>query len=99
MYLSLSRQQRPFFKSLLLLRNIEHWCRQTCSLYSNFGAVSRTQFRVARVEPKLAADAIGQNKEALKKRFTFRATSGYPECQSGVPFYSRETNPQPVSLR
>lgn len=38
-----------FFESLLLLRDIEHWCRQTCSLYSNFGVVSWAQFKVAPV--------------------------------------------------
>lgn len=41
---------------------------------------------------------IGQNKEALKKRFTFRARSRLVECQSLEQFHSREKTPLPVSL-
>ncbi len=29
------------FESLFPLRDIEHWCRQTCSLSSSFGTVSQ----------------------------------------------------------
>lgn len=78
-----------FFESLLLLRDIEHWCRQTCSLYSNFGAVPWTQFKVAPVYCNFYPTELAKTTEALK-RFTFRVT--------GRLLHSCEENPSgPIS--
>lgn len=46
MYLSLLwKQQGHFFESFFPLRDIEHWCRQTCSLSSSFGTASQSSLK------------------------------------------------------
>lgn len=41
MYLSPGDERRSFSSLLFPRRDVEHWCRQTCSLSSGFGVVSQ----------------------------------------------------------